>query len=178
GSIPTTSTTMSFLDSEEGPSDAFEEQSEALHDAHARGECKPCAYFHHKADGCRMGKDCSFCHMCDRLAVKRNKKANKHTRMLNVKERKEASSDPGRRATPGLSLARLVVADPGTLPVRPPPGLEMISAENSKSRFFLQSPAMVSLEDSFYGPRHEVPDLGSEASWNQWDSLLNLHSVF
>jgi len=44
-------------------------------EAHARGECRPCAYFRHKADGCRQGDDCPFCHLCDHDAIKRLKKA-------------------------------------------------------------------------------------------------------
>mmetsp|Transcript_120928 Transcript_120928/g.342041 ORF Transcript_120928/g.342041 Transcript_120928/m.342041 type:complete len:165 (-) Transcript_120928:63-557(-) len=47
-------------------------------DAHLLGQCKPCAYFLHKADGCRWGEDCQFCHLCDRYAIKRAKKAKRH----------------------------------------------------------------------------------------------------
>eukprot|EP00929_Paragymnodinium_shiwhaense_P031081 TRINITY_DN1749_c0_g3_i1.p1 TRINITY_DN1749_c0_g3~~TRINITY_DN1749_c0_g3_i1.p1 ORF type:complete len:139 (-),score=31.53 TRINITY_DN1749_c0_g3_i1:736-1152(-) len=38
---------------------------------HTRGECRPCAYFAFKKDGCRMGEDCEFCHLCDRSQVRR-----------------------------------------------------------------------------------------------------------
>jgi hypothetical protein len=31
---------------------------------HERGECTPCAYFSLKADGCRRGDACMFCHLC------------------------------------------------------------------------------------------------------------------
>lgn len=55
--------------------------------AHPRGECKPCAYFMHKTDGCRWGKDCAFCHLCDRDALKRQKKAKK----VRVKEAQAAA---------------------------------------------------------------------------------------
>jgi len=46
----------------------------AMELTHARGECRPCAYFWRKADGCRKGSDCPFCHICDQDAVKRKKK--------------------------------------------------------------------------------------------------------
>eukprot|EP00930_Biecheleria_cincta_P067009 TRINITY_DN5336_c0_g4_i1.p1 TRINITY_DN5336_c0_g4~~TRINITY_DN5336_c0_g4_i1.p1 ORF type:complete len:196 (+),score=42.15 TRINITY_DN5336_c0_g4_i1:186-773(+) len=41
---------------------------------HERGECKPCAYFHNKEDGCRHGEDCKFCHLCSQGALKQRKK--------------------------------------------------------------------------------------------------------
>merc|ERR1712048_85712 len=42
---------------------------------HARGECNPCAYFAFRADGCRSGKDCDFCHICTKSQAKAKKKA-------------------------------------------------------------------------------------------------------
>merc|ERR1712224_462067 len=41
---------------------------------HARGECKPCAYFFGKQDGCRWGDDCEFCHLCPPDEIKKRKK--------------------------------------------------------------------------------------------------------
>merc|ERR1719440_749348 len=38
---------------------------------HACGQCRPCAYFAFKKDGCRMGDDCEYCHLCDRSQVRR-----------------------------------------------------------------------------------------------------------
>eukprot|EP00929_Paragymnodinium_shiwhaense_P031080 TRINITY_DN1749_c0_g2_i1.p1 TRINITY_DN1749_c0_g2~~TRINITY_DN1749_c0_g2_i1.p1 ORF type:complete len:141 (-),score=25.91 TRINITY_DN1749_c0_g2_i1:412-834(-) len=38
---------------------------------HHKGECRPCAYYAFKKDGCRMGEDCEFCHLCDRSQVRR-----------------------------------------------------------------------------------------------------------
>jgi len=42
--------------------------------AHQRGECKPCAYFGHRSDGCRNGDNCEFCHLCPPAALKIRKK--------------------------------------------------------------------------------------------------------
>mmetsp|Transcript_126886 Transcript_126886/g.344488 ORF Transcript_126886/g.344488 Transcript_126886/m.344488 type:complete len:257 (+) Transcript_126886:127-897(+) len=43
-------------------------------EAHRTGDCKPCAYFLYKEDGCRLGDECSFCHLCVDGEVKRRKK--------------------------------------------------------------------------------------------------------
>lgn len=32
--------------------------------AHIRGECRPCFYNTKKADGCRHGTECEYCHLC------------------------------------------------------------------------------------------------------------------
>jgi len=42
--------------------------------AHAAGTCTPCAYFWYKKDGCRMGSECQFCHVCEKGEVKKRKK--------------------------------------------------------------------------------------------------------
>merc|ERR1712048_407576 len=42
---------------------------------HAQGECTPCAYFAFRADGCRAGNDCQFCHICTKSQAKSKKKA-------------------------------------------------------------------------------------------------------
>ena len=31
---------------------------------HQLGQCRPCAYFRTKADGCQKGDACEFCHLC------------------------------------------------------------------------------------------------------------------
>jgi len=41
---------------------------------HFMAECKPCAYFFHKEDGCRAGETCSFCHLCPPDELKKRKK--------------------------------------------------------------------------------------------------------
>eukprot|EP00929_Paragymnodinium_shiwhaense_P123676 TRINITY_DN977_c0_g2_i4.p1 TRINITY_DN977_c0_g2~~TRINITY_DN977_c0_g2_i4.p1 ORF type:complete len:133 (-),score=25.10 TRINITY_DN977_c0_g2_i4:327-725(-) len=42
---------------------------------HLSLECRPCAYFAFKPDGCRMAEDCEFCHLCDRAETRRWKRA-------------------------------------------------------------------------------------------------------
>lgn len=46
----------------------------AMEAAHNRGQCKPCAYFLYKVDGCRNSDDCPYCHLCTRGEIKRRKK--------------------------------------------------------------------------------------------------------
>jgi len=41
---------------------------------HRRGDCQPCAYFAFRADGCRQGDDCEFCHLCTKSQAKSKKK--------------------------------------------------------------------------------------------------------
>eukprot|EP00929_Paragymnodinium_shiwhaense_P123671 TRINITY_DN977_c0_g1_i1.p2 TRINITY_DN977_c0_g1~~TRINITY_DN977_c0_g1_i1.p2 ORF type:complete len:140 (-),score=31.60 TRINITY_DN977_c0_g1_i1:534-953(-) len=51
--------------------DEKEKKQQRQAELHAKGECRPCAYFAFKKDGCRMGEDCEFCHLCDRSQVRR-----------------------------------------------------------------------------------------------------------
>merc|ERR1719399_2314853 len=41
---------------------------------HIRQECRPCAYYLKKADSCRLGGKCGFCHLCPDGALKARKK--------------------------------------------------------------------------------------------------------
>jgi len=45
--------------------------------AHLKGQCTPCHYFRLKKDGCRMGKNCEFCHTCDFKDIKKKRKDKK-----------------------------------------------------------------------------------------------------
>eukprot|EP00933_Yihiella_yeosuensis_P031163 TRINITY_DN2471_c0_g1_i1.p1 TRINITY_DN2471_c0_g1~~TRINITY_DN2471_c0_g1_i1.p1 ORF type:complete len:245 (-),score=49.85 TRINITY_DN2471_c0_g1_i1:840-1574(-) len=60
--------------------------------AHELGKCKPCSYFYFKADGCRRGDDCQFCHICSLDEVKAKKRQSKKE-LKNVK-RSESGSAP------------------------------------------------------------------------------------
>lgn len=41
---------------------------------HQIGECQPCAYYHHKSDGCWKGDGCEFCHLCPKGELKKRKR--------------------------------------------------------------------------------------------------------
>merc|ERR1712070_233929 len=43
--------------------------------AHMAGTCHPCFYNLKKADGCRKGADCEFCHLCPQGSVQKKRKA-------------------------------------------------------------------------------------------------------
>jgi hypothetical protein len=51
-----------------------EKEFSAMELLHRRGECQPCAYFAFRADGCRQGSDCEFCHLCTKSQAKAKKK--------------------------------------------------------------------------------------------------------
>lgn len=53
---------------------------------HALGTCSPCAYLYTKADGCRLGPECKFCHMCPADEIKKRKKQ----KLRDIKARKAA----------------------------------------------------------------------------------------
>lgn len=42
--------------------------------AHGTGNCKPCAWAHKDAAGCRNGSHCSYCHLCPPGELKRRKR--------------------------------------------------------------------------------------------------------
>jgi len=65
GSAPPAMEGGSFHTKDPGPSKQI---------AHFRGECKPCAYYHNKEDGCRLGDECIFCHLCGPEEIKKRKK--------------------------------------------------------------------------------------------------------
>jgi hypothetical protein len=58
-----------------------------LTEMHQRGQCNPCAYFYSKADGCRLGSQCKFCHLCPMDEIKSRKKQ----RSKELKARKVAA---------------------------------------------------------------------------------------
>eukprot|EP00931_Biecheleriopsis_adriatica_P023879 TRINITY_DN14994_c0_g1_i1.p1 TRINITY_DN14994_c0_g1~~TRINITY_DN14994_c0_g1_i1.p1 ORF type:complete len:186 (-),score=24.95 TRINITY_DN14994_c0_g1_i1:7-564(-) len=61
--------------------------------AHDEGTCRPCAYFWSKADGCRQGADCDFCHLCPPEEFRRRKKE-KDRRMRAAKKLQDLALDP------------------------------------------------------------------------------------
>jgi len=67
---------------------------------HERGECKPCAYFHHKQDGCRQGEECPFCHLCSPEALKDRKKL----KLQRMKAEKQLAARQDKKIRRGLGL--------------------------------------------------------------------------
>ncbi|CAK0798588.1 unnamed protein product [Prorocentrum cordatum] len=59
---------------------AFRLRDPRRDEAHLAGDCRPCAYYFYKEDGCRWGDECSFCHLCAEGEVKKRKKE-KHKAM-------------------------------------------------------------------------------------------------
>lgn len=45
-----------------------------VQEMHILRQCTPCNYFWHKADGCRQGANCTFCHLCTKGEIKKRKK--------------------------------------------------------------------------------------------------------
>jgi len=50
--------------------------------AHQRGQCRPCAYFFYKEDGCRQAAACKFCHICPHGEIRRRKREKREQRKL------------------------------------------------------------------------------------------------
>merc|ERR1719159_2166690 len=81
---------------------------------HIRRECRPCAYYFKKADSCRQGSQCGFCHLCPDGALKARKKekiralreqqhlAKQCANMMSGNLSKASSSSSG-ASTPSLS---------------------------------------------------------------------------
>eukprot|EP00930_Biecheleria_cincta_P055218 TRINITY_DN41565_c0_g1_i1.p1 TRINITY_DN41565_c0_g1~~TRINITY_DN41565_c0_g1_i1.p1 ORF type:complete len:228 (-),score=34.11 TRINITY_DN41565_c0_g1_i1:121-804(-) len=62
--------------------------SDDMREAHAKQTCNPCAYFVKKADGCRKGAECTFCHLCTEEDVR-----NKRRQLNKLMRRKQRRDD-------------------------------------------------------------------------------------
>mmetsp|Transcript_143 Transcript_143/g.444 ORF Transcript_143/g.444 Transcript_143/m.444 type:complete len:259 (-) Transcript_143:49-825(-) len=64
--------------------------------AHENGECRPCAFFLYKEDGCHWGDSCSFCHLCPKGEIKVRRKmlryATQRAERLQAKSEKQAQT--------------------------------------------------------------------------------------
>lgn len=68
-------------------------------EAHNKGECKPCAYYVYKNDGCRWGNDCQYCHLCKRGEIKKRKKEKaRFLREIRQQRRSQAARENGETA--------------------------------------------------------------------------------
>lgn len=69
-----------------------------LEETHAKGLCKPCLYFHFKADGCRA-EQCLYCHQCTRDEILERRKQHKRmARAARKAEHRGRNRDPLRMA--------------------------------------------------------------------------------
>lgn len=88
--LPVRNTFIHIIESPDAPTEAAEKQWSscpgmvmtkefhtkypAMEQAHIHGDCRPCAYFVNKGDGCRWGGNCKFCHLCPPGALKKKKR--------------------------------------------------------------------------------------------------------
>jgi len=77
---------------------SFDTKSAGMELTHSRKKCTPCAYYHHKVDGCRLGDACQFCHICPPGQLKIWKKEQKMWRR-NMKRAAPHSEDCAHDAT-------------------------------------------------------------------------------
>mmetsp|Transcript_67118 Transcript_67118/g.187363 ORF Transcript_67118/g.187363 Transcript_67118/m.187363 type:complete len:101 (+) Transcript_67118:258-560(+) len=70
---------------------SFHMKEPAMDMAHDKGECKPCAFFLYKPDGCRLRKACSFCHLCKKGDIRKRKRARK--RFLKAQSQQDVEGD-------------------------------------------------------------------------------------
>mmetsp|Transcript_24930 Transcript_24930/g.54202 ORF Transcript_24930/g.54202 Transcript_24930/m.54202 type:complete len:253 (-) Transcript_24930:235-993(-) len=102
----------------------FRTMQAALEQAHNEGRCKPCAYYYYKADGCRMGSQCQFCHLCTRGEIRRRKK--ERTRLL------RQGLLPGTAAGAASSSGEAAAAGGGHLQI--PAQAQVFSSSGSETR--------------------------------------------
>lgn len=69
---------------------------------HAAGTCRPCAWMHKSAEGCRNGADCEYCHLCPPGEVKKRKQEKMQRRYLESRRAREeaAGSQTGGSQSP------------------------------------------------------------------------------
>jgi hypothetical protein len=85
---------------------------------HKQGVCRPCLYFAFKADSCRNGDDCEFCHLCAREDVAwRRKQRKMQTRraMMNAMRKESGALFWARRKNDRLISQGLAQEKPAAL---------------------------------------------------------------
>jgi len=63
-------------------------------EGHGTGTCRPCAWMHKSAEGCRSGERCEYCHLCPAGELKRRKQDKIQQRMAELhhaRERQDAN---------------------------------------------------------------------------------------
>jgi len=65
--------------------------------AHEHGECRPCAFFLYKEDGCRWGDSCSFCHLCPKGEIKARRKMMRYATQRAQRVKAKSAKQPQTR---------------------------------------------------------------------------------
>merc|ERR1712217_1014899 len=79
---------------------SFESKADQLL-LHLEKQCKPCAYFVFKPDGCKNEDACPFCHICDKTEAKQRKR-------MSAKNKKKPSNDDDAASAAALPATRAV----------------------------------------------------------------------
>eukprot|EP00403_Amphidinium_massartii_P027433 CAMPEP_0178406348 /NCGR_PEP_ID=MMETSP0689_2-20121128/18866_1 /TAXON_ID=160604 /ORGANISM="Amphidinium massartii, Strain CS-259" /LENGTH=306 /DNA_ID=CAMNT_0020027387 /DNA_START=81 /DNA_END=998 /DNA_ORIENTATION=- len=82
--------------------------------AHERGECRPCAFYCYKQDGCRWGDKCNFCHLCPKGEIKVRRKMMRYATQRAVRGLKHSGAAASHSSTGNDSKnpkARILLLD-------------------------------------------------------------------
>ncbi|CAE8628306.1 unnamed protein product [Polarella glacialis] len=93
--------------------------------AHQRGQCRPCSFQKTRADSCRLGDDCQFCHLCTYEDFMQKKNAGKHDRRKRLRGEKrlllkaQCSEQQGGESSTPEALQTWATEKPRSLPLAP-----------------------------------------------------------
>lgn len=87
---------------------------------HGTGQCRPCAWLHKSAEGCRHGENCEYCHLCPPGEIKRRKRDKLVSRALEARQ-KQLHLEEVRWQKLEQAKQRLSSAQPQTSEPPPPP---------------------------------------------------------
>ncbi|CAE8604543.1 unnamed protein product [Polarella glacialis] len=94
--------------------------------AHQSGQCRPCSFHLFKADSCRLGDDCQYCHLCTYQDFMQKKKAGKHDGRKRLRGKKrlllkaQCSEQQGGESSNPDALQTWATEKPRSLPLAPP----------------------------------------------------------
>ncbi|CAE8628658.1 unnamed protein product [Polarella glacialis] len=71
--------------------------------AHQSGQCRPCSFHNARADSCRLGDDCQFCHLCTYEDLMQKKNASKHDRRTRLRGEKRLNAQSGKQQDIAIS---------------------------------------------------------------------------
>lgn len=82
---------------------------------HGTGTCKPCAWMHRDADGCRNGQQCEYCHLCPPGELRRRKRDKMQRRMDEIRQAQAlaAANEPASTLASSSSLMSSTLAEAG-----------------------------------------------------------------